>query len=288
LSNVAQNNSIPVRTGIGLRAEHLQYIAENYPDVPWLETHSENYFFMGGLDYERILAISNHYPMSFHGVGLSLGSAEGVSINHLKKLRGLFDLVKPVLISDHVSWSVLGGHYYNDLFPLPYNQESLDIMSSNISKTQDYLGRQILVENPSAYIEFENTDMAEWDFLSKVQKNTSCGILFDVNNIYVSMTNSGQDPWTYLQHIAGLDIQEIHLAGYFEEVNDEGNVLIDNHGSRVKKQVWQLYEDVIKSIGPIPTMIEWDDNVPELSVLMEEAVTADKILEKYKSYDIAS
>lgn len=271
---------IPVNAGIGLRFRHHQAVIDTRPDIAWLEVHTENY--MGGGTTPRCLdAIRRDYPVSLHGTGLSLGSAEGLDIAHLCRVRDAVDRFEPGLVSEHLSWSVAGGGYLADLLPLPMTDEALRVVCRHVDQVQTCLKRRILVENPSTYLRFRHSTMPEWEFLSQVAQRTGCGILCDVNNIYVSAGNHGWDAMTYLCTLPPAAIGEIHLAGHSIRQLDQGRSLrIDDHGSRVAPEVWALYRQALKRFGPVPTLIEWDTGVPPLEVLMEEAATAEALLEE--------
>ena len=268
-----------VDTGIGLRAPHVREVLATRPQIPWLEVHAENY--MGGGAAPRDLdAIRQDYPISIHGVGLSLGSAHGIDARHLERLRSLVDRIQPRLVSEHLSWSVAGGAYLNHLLPLPYTAESLTVLATNVDRTQSALGRRILVENPSSYLRFGHSTVPEAEFLAELSRRTGCGILCDVNNVYVSAHNFGWDAEQYLATLPTGAIGEIHLAGHSTNDLEGGGgrtILIDDHGSRVTPDVWALYRRALERFGPVPTLIEWDSNIPALAVLLEEAATADRI-----------
>jgi uncharacterized protein len=270
VSNNDDYKPIPFSAGIGLRHPHFKEILYNKPDIGWLEIHPENFFGDGqGLEY--LEEISKIYPISFHCVGLSLGSYDSVSKEHLKKLRQLTNRFKPALISDHVSWSVSGNAHLNDLLPLPYNNESLGYISDNIKKTQEFLGRQILVENPTAYLRFKASTITEPDFLTSIVDNTGCKLLLDINNVYVNSQNHKFDPKKYIDLISANMIGEIHLAGHQRnKIDDSRSIIIDSHNNKVCDAVWQLYDYCIKRNGKFPTLIEWDDDIPDLRVLISE------------------
>ena len=273
---------IPAKAGVGLRFLHHQAVAEERPDVAWFEVHTENY--MGGGSAPRYLeAIRRNYPISLHGVGLSLGSAEGLDAAHLARVRSVVERVEPGLVSEHLSWSVSGGTYLADLLPLPMTEEALGIVCRHVDQVQACLKRRILVENPSTYLRFRHSTIPEWEFLAQVAQSTGCGILCDVNNIYVSASNHGWDAMTYLCALPPAAIGEIHLAGHSVRQLEHGRTLhIDDHGARVAPEVWSLYREALKRFGPVPTLIEWDTGVPPLEILMEEAATAEAGLEKQR------
>jgi hypothetical protein len=262
--------------GIGLRSAHMAEIMETRPAIGFLEVHAENYMTdspaVGALE-----ALRRDYPISIHGVGLSLGSAGALDREHLSRFRALVDRIDPDLVSEHLSWSGLPGTYLNDLLPLPYTEESLDVVSAHIDEAQASLGRRLLIENPSAYLRFRHSTIAEADFLAEVVSRTGCGILCDVNNLYVNADNFGFDPWAYLAALPPRAIGEIHLAGHHRGDVDGRSILIDDHGSTVAKPVWDLYAHALDRFGPKPTLIEWDSRLPALSVLVGEARYADRI-----------
>ena len=273
-----ERSLIPASAGIGLRFQHHREVRDTRPDVAWLEVHSENYM-GGGTPVAYLEAIRRDYPVSFHGVGLSLGSAERIDDVHLDRLDRLIGRFEPDLVSEHLSWSLAGGIYLADLLPLPMTEEALDIVCRNVDAAQDRLGRRILIENPSTYLKFRHSSIPEWEFLAAVASRTGCGLLCDVNNIYVSACNHGWDPVTYLRALPRHAIGEIHLAGHAVREVGNGVVLrIDDHGSRVCSEVWSLYRDALALFGPVPTLIEWDTNVPPLEVLLAEARRAERFL----------
>jgi uncharacterized protein (UPF0276 family) len=275
--------TLPAVAGIGLRTPHMAALAaedKNAPlTTPWVEVHSENFLCAGGPRLAMLDAIAARYPLSCHGVGLSLGSAEGLDPAHLARLRKLFDRVKPVALSEHLSWSVSGGVYLNDLLPLPYTEETLAVVCRNVAAAQEAFGRQILIENPSVYLSFPGSTMSEAAFLARLTERTGCGLLLDVNNVYVSAENNALDATDYLASVPAAAVGEIHLAGHSISDDGEGRLLIDTHSTRVCDEVWRLYAGVIARIGPRPTLIEWDLDIPALDVLLSEAATAQSILD---------
>lgn len=270
---------IPARAGVGLRFRHHRTVLDERPAVAWFEVHTENY--MGGGPATQYLdAIRRDHPVSLHGVGLSLGSAEGLDSAHLARVSEVAARVQPGLVSEHLAWSVVGGTYLADLLPLPMTEEALDVVCRNVDRMQTALGRRILVENPSTYLRFAHSTIPEWEFLAHLAQRTGCGLLCDVNNIYVSACNHDWNPLTYLDALPPTAIGEIHLAGHSVKQLKGGGVLrIDDHGSRVEPPVWALYAAALQRFGPVPTLIEWDTDVPPLDVLIEEAATADSALE---------
>ena len=271
---VPLSNGAPPPAGIGFRAPHEADILAAPPSVGFFEVHAENY--MGGGTPARVLArLRRERPISLHGVGLSLGSAEGLDPAHLARLARLVERTEPFLVSEHLSWSVAGGVYLNDLLPLPYTEEALAIVADNIEAAQEWLRRPILVENPSAYLRFAASTIPEAEFLGALARRTGCGILCDVNNIHVSAANLGGDAFAYLAALPAEAVGEIHLAGHAVVDADGASILIDDHGSAVSAEVWALYEAAVRHFPHAPALVEWDSNLPELSVLLAEAAQAD-------------
>jgi uncharacterized protein (UPF0276 family) len=280
LSAASINDASPisVKAGIGLRFQHHQAVVESKPDVAWMEIHTENYM-GGGTPLRYLDAVRRDYPISLHGVGLSLGSAESLDLAHLERIRQVTERIEPVLMSEHIAWSVVGGTYLADLLPLPMTEEALTVVCRHVEQTQTCLKRRILVENPSTYLTFGHSTIPEWEFIAAVAERTGCGILCDVNNIYVSAHNHGWNASTYLAALPPAKIGEIHLAGHSVRPLADGSTLrIDDHGSRVIAEVWALYEQALACFGPRPTLIEWDNQVPPLDVLIDEARQADRRL----------
>ena len=271
---------IPASAGIGLRAPHYQDLIETRPNIGWLEVHSENYFGDGGAPLHYLERARELYPVSLHGVGLSLGSTDPLNREHLRRLKRLIDAVEPGLVSEHLCWSSVEGRYLNDLLPLPYTEEALAHVAARVADTQDFLGRQILIENLSSYLQYRHSTIPEWDFLAAVAERADCGILLDVNNIYVSARNHKFDPAEYLRAIPATRVHELHLAGHMVRRYDDGEILIDTHNARVSDAVWTLYRDTLARVGAKPTLIEWDSELPALSALVEEARTANRLIEQ--------
>lgn len=269
---------IPAAAGIGLRHPHLPAFLDGRPAVAWLEVHSENFLAAGGPRRQALRRIRADYPVSCHGVGLSLGSVEGLDDAHLARLRDLFAEMEPGLVSEHVAWSVAEGDYLNDLLPLPYTHEALDVLCRNIDRAQEVFGRRILVENPSTYLEFAAAQMSEPEFLSETVRRTGCSLLLDVNNVFVSAANHGFDPHAYLDALPAEAVGEIHVAGHAETEIEGHRLLIDDHGSRVSAGVWELLAAAVARSGPVPVLVEWDTAVPALEVLLGEAAHAQHIL----------
>lgn len=274
---------IPARAGIGLRADHYAAVLESRPDIGWLEVHPENYFGAGGKPLYFLEQIRTFYPLSLHGVGLSLGSTDPLNSTHLEKLKALIHRFEPALVSEHVSWGSVGGRFLNDLLPLPYTEEALTHMVDRITQVQDYLGRQILVENISSYLRYQHETISEWEFVAALAERSGCGLLLDVNNIFVNACNHNFDPMAFLQGIPRTPVQEIHLAGFTINRLDDGEVLIDTHNQPVCAAVWDLYRQTVQRFGAIPTLIEWDTDLPPLQTLIDEAGRADAILEEHNA-----
>ncbi|RMF08192.1 MAG: DUF692 domain-containing protein, partial [Alphaproteobacteria bacterium] len=251
------------------------------PEVGWFEIHTENYMGAGGPAQTLLAKVAADYPLSCHGVGLSLGSAEGLDSDHLERVAAVIERYQPTLVSEHLSWCRARGDYLNDLLPLPLTREALEVTAGNIDRFQDRIGRQVLVENPSSYLEFEISEMSEPEFLSELVARTGCGILLDINNIYVSAHNNGWDAEAYLRAIPADAVGEFHLAGHATRTGEGWQLLIDDHGSRVPEAVWSLYEQALTLIGRRPTLIEWDTNVPSLTTLVDEASQAQRLLDRY-------
>lgn len=270
---------IPAAAGIGLRAPHYLDVLETRPDIGWLEVHSENYFGDGGLPLYYLSKIRTDYPISLHGVGLSLGSTDPLNMRHLEKLTRLVDRIDPCAISDHLAWNSINGRYLNDLLPLPYTEESLRHVTQRVQQAQEYLGRQILIENISSYLEYNASTIPEWEFIVELAKRSGCGLLLDINNVFVAACNHGFDPLKYLNHIPAYLVEEIHLAGFTEKWLNDDVLLIDTHNQPVSFEVWALYGGTLGRFGAKPTLIEWDTDFPALDVLLGEAYKAQRFLE---------
>ena len=266
--------SLPAAAGIGLRSPHVREVIERRPPIAWLEVHSENYFADGGPVLATLDRIRADYPLSLHGVGMSLGSADPLDPAHLAKLKRLADRVEPSAVSEHLCWSGIDGRHFNDLLPLPYTPEALAHVCARVERVQDVLGRPILVENVSSYYAFPESTIPECEFVAAVAARTGCRLLVDVNNIYVNARNHGLDPHAYLAAIPPTAVAEIHLAGF----DASGPIVIDTHGAPIAPEVWRLYEEAVERFGRVPTLIEWDTDIPELAVLEHEAATAQAVL----------
>ncbi len=269
---------IPDRAGVGLKTEHASAILEHRPSLGWFEVHPENYMVPGGPRHATLEAVRERYPLSLHGVALSLGGAERLDREHLRALRALVDRYEPGLVSEHLAWSAHDGVYFADLLPAPLSAEALDRLCANIDEAQDALGRQILIENPSNYLRLPDSDIPELEFLVAAARRTGCGLLVDVSNVYVSAANIGYDADAYIDALPVELIGEVHLAGHAVEEADGRRLLIDNHGAAVAQAVWALYARLIARSGPRPTLIEWDTDIPNWRVLHAEARKADDYL----------
>ena len=268
-----------LRAGIGLRAIHHEEVVARVPSVGWFEAHSENYFARGGSPREVLAQVRRNYPLSLHGVGLSLGSTDPLDADHLGQVVRLTRELEPMLVSEHLSWGSAGGRFTNDLLPLPYTEEALRHMVARVSQVQDALGRQLLIENVSSYLQFVSSQIDEWDFLAALSQKSGCGLLLDVNNVYVSAMNHGFDPLHYLNRIPRDRVREMHLAGHSIHTVGGREIRIDTHGTPVCDEVWALYSVALERFGPVPALIEWDTDIPALDVLVAEARKADHIME---------
>lgn len=276
---VAMENTLPVRAGIGLKPEHFQTILAEKPDLGFFEIHAENYMVAGGPFHYYLTRIRELYPLSIHGVGLSIGSERPLDEAHLDRLSALIDRYQPQSFSEHLAWAGHGGTFLNDLLPLPYNNNTLQLVCDHIDQVQNRLKRTMLLENPATYVEFKSSDRSETDFIKEILHHTGCGLLLDVNNVYVSCTNHGRDPYAYIKALSQQKIGEIHLAGFAQEIDAMGApLLIDSHGSPIADAVWQLYDFAIAVIGATPTLIERDNNIPSLEVMQFEANQAEQRL----------
>jgi len=276
---------IPAIAGVGLKPQHYEEILSLGPKaiapIGWFEVHTENYMGDGGPPHHYLEKIRQDYPLSMHGVGLSLGTAEGLNQDHLRGVKNVVDRYQPALVSEHISWSIANGVYLNDLIPLPYTAETMKIIGDNIDLVQNFLGRQILVENPSSYLLFKSSDREEPDFINEILANTGCGLLLDVNNVYVSCQNHGWDARDYIARLKPETVGEIHLAGHAVKEWHGQTLRIDDHGSNVSREVWDLYVYTLSLMGPKPSLIEWDSNIPSLMTLQQEAERANSLLRKF-------
>jgi len=279
LPSPCARDRIPPRGGVRLKAEHYRTILETLPDIGFFEVHAENYMGAGGPPHRYLSAIRERYKLSLHGVGLSIGADRPLDGEHLQRLKQLIERYKPGLFSEHLAWSSHDTGFLNDLLPVPYTAETLVRVAGHIDQVQNALGRQMLLENPSTYLAFGESTYSEIDFIAEVVRRTGCGLLLDVNNVYVASTNQQWDPIAYIDAYPLAHVQEIHLAGYTREADDKGRpLLIDTHNRPVDEIVWDLYAYAVGLIGPVPTLIEWDADVPAWPTLKQEAERAEAIM----------
>jgi uncharacterized protein (UPF0276 family) len=279
LPSSPEKDRIPPRGGVGLKAEHYRTIVETRPDIGFFEVHAENYMGAGGPPHRYLSAIREAYPLSLHGVGLSIGADRPLDREHLQRLKQLIARYAPGLFSEHLAWSTHDAGFFNDLLPVPYTSETLLRVAEHIDEVQSFLGRHMLLENPSTYLAFAESTYSEIDFIAEVVRRTGCGLLLDVNNVYVASTNQQWDPIAYIDAYPLAHVQEIHLAGYTREADDKGRpLLIDTHNRPVDEIVWDLFAHTVGRIGPVPTLIEWDADVPAWPILKQEAERAEAIM----------
>ncbi|APO70761.1 xylose isomerase domain-containing protein (plasmid) [Rhizobium gallicum] len=272
-------SAMPKRAGVGLKAEHYRTIMETSPDIGFFEVHAENYMGAGGPPHRYLSAIRERYPLSLHGVGLSIGAGRPLDKDHLARLKQLIDRYSPALFSEHLAWSSHDVGFLNDLLPLPYTDTTLTRVVEHIDRVQEFIGRQMLLENPSTYLAFTESTWGETDFIAEIVRRTGCGLLLDVNNVHVACTNQEWNPIAYLDAYPLSHVQEIHLAGFAPDADEEGRpLLIDAHDRPVEEIVWELFAHTIERIGPVATLIEWDANVPDWPVLRAEAERAELIM----------
>ena len=272
---------VPARAGIGLRSPHHAAILETASPPAWLEVHTENYFHAGGPAVRALERARARYPLSLHGVGLGLGSADPIDRDHLELVRDAVRRYEPGLVSEHACWGHVDGEHFNDLLPLPYTEEAVEHLAARVREVQDFLGRQILVENLSAYVSFASSQLTEGEFLAAVVERSGCGLLLDVNNACVNAANLGLDLDAFFAALPGRAVQEIHLAGHSRRRVGTRELLIDDHGSAVCDDVWAWYDDALRRFGPVPTLIEWDNDVPPLATLLAEAARAEQRLQRH-------
>lgn len=276
------NEPMPKQCGIGLRSPHLKDLLKKKYKNLWIEIHPENYFSDGGEHIDIIYKLRQDYPISFHCLGFSLGSFQDINLEYGNKIKTLAKKLQPFLISDHASWSRLDKVFTHDLLPIVYTKASLKNFIKNINQTQDLLGRKILIENPSSYLNFLQSDMQEWEFLSQASKQSDCGILLDVNNIFVNSKNHNFNTTDYLNFISDLDVQEIHLAGHHINIEKNIKIYIDDHGSVISDPVWKIFKQSLKLFSKARTLIEWDTNIPDINTLLAEATKAQNIIDNTK------
>ena len=280
----AQVPGLPLRAGLGLKNEHFIEVLETSPDIGFFEVHAENYMVAGGPFHHYLGLIREHYPLSLHGVGLSIGGEGPLNREHLARLAALIERYQPHSFSEHLAWSSHGPVFLNDLLPLAYDAATLQRVCEHIDQVQSTLKRPMLLENPSTYLQFQHSTLDETDFISQIIRRTGCGLLLDVNNVYVSCINHQRDPLAYIDALPLFAVGEIHLAGFAEDTDSLGDrLLIDDHGAPIDNEVWQLYEQVLTRVGPVPTLIERDNQVPAFHVLQAEAQQAEWHLSQVRS-----
>ncbi|MDE0590165.1 DUF692 domain-containing protein [Halocynthiibacter sp. C4] len=271
---------LPDSAGVGYKPQHFSEIMNDASPVEWLEIHAENYMGDGGRPIAQLRALSERFPISVHGVGLSIGGEGPLDRDHLDRLKHLIDWLQPASFSEHLAWSTHDMGFMNDLLPLPYTEETLARICEHIDHVQEHVGRRMLLENPSAYLNFAETQIPETEFLRETAARTGCGLLFDVNNVFISATNQKTDPYSYIDAFPLDLVSEIHLAGHEEDTDENGDpLLIDSHGTPVAEPVWEMYRYTIKRGGAKPSLIEWDNDVPEWQTLASEAARATQVLQ---------
>lgn len=269
---------LPSLPGVGFKPEHFAAIRADAAGIGFFEVHAENYMGAGGLPHSQLGTIRADYALSIHGVGLSIGGTRGLDRDHLARLRCLCDRYQPESFSEHLAWSSHGASYLNDLLPMPYTAETLRLVCDHVDQVQEALGRQMLLENPATYLCFAQSTIPETEFLNDVARQTGCGLLLDLNNVFVSCTNHGTDPRAWLAALPLHLVGEIHLGGHDAEELPSGLLLIDSHGTAVADPVWALFAEVITKLGPVPTLVEWDNDLPDWPVLAAEAARAGEIM----------
>lgn len=270
---------VPNRAGVGFKAQHLDGILKDPDSIGWIEIHAENYMGEGGRPIAQLRHLRERFAVSCHGVGLSIGAEGPLDTDHLARLKKLVNWLEPGLFSEHLAWSTHDSHFLNDLLPVPYTQATVDRVVAHINQVQDTVGRQMLLENPSTYVAFAQSDRSEIDFLREVAERSGCGLLLDVNNVFVSATNQNYSPEGYIDAFPTERVAELHLGGHEQDADDFGaTLLIDSHSRPVVDPVWALYEYTLAKAGPCPTLIEWDNDIPEWEVLAREAARADQLL----------
>jgi len=266
--------------GVGFRSNHFEYIEENKPNIPWFEVLIDNYMMDAGSSLYYLAQAAEAYPLTFHGVGMSLGSVEQLNLDYLSKLKQLIKQFDPVYVSDHLCWTSVNGYHSHDLLPMPYTDEAINVVVQHIKQAQDFLERRILLENASSYLSFKDSVMQEWEFLKIIAEEADCDILLDINNMYVSAVNHNMDAMAYLEHVPIERVKEMHLAGY----TDMGTHLLDTHGEPVHEPVWELYKKALNKFGAVPTLIEWDNDIPDFPVLQAEAGKAEAIMQQARKH----
>jgi len=267
--------SLPNAPGVGYKPQHFNDLRTDPGPVTWIEVHAENYMGDGGRPHAQLRALSERFALSVHGVGLSIGGQDPLDVDHLARLKKLCDWAQPASFSEHLAWSTHGAEFMNDLLPLPYTETTLTYVASHIAQVQDVLGRQMLLENPSSYLAFESSDLSETDFLAELVRKTGCGLLLDVNNVFISSTNLGLSPQAYIDAYPTDHVGELHVGGHDEDTDDTGApLLIDSHGKAVVDPVWSLLDYTLEQTGPKPVLVEWDNDVPDWATLRDEATRA--------------
>lgn len=278
-ASVSRVGALPARGGLGLKPEHFQTILEHLPALGFFEIHAENYMVAGGPFHHYLTRIRSHYPLSIHGVGLSIGGAAPPDEAHLDRLAALLERYAPQSFSEHLACSSHGGAFFNDLLPAPYNAGTLNRVCEHIDRVQERLGRRMLIENPATYVEFVESTLGEGEFITELVRRTGCGLLLDINNVHVSCVNHGRDPHAFIQTLPLAATGQIHLAGFAEDVDADGHpLLIDSHGAPVAEAVWELFRTVVQQLGPLPTLIERDNDIPAFPVLLAEARRAEAVM----------
>lgn len=266
---------LPTGIGLGLRTSHYTHIESQLPPIPWFEVLSDNYLSLSGPSFYHLEKIRAHYPITLHGVGMSLGSTDPLNFDYLKKLKTLIQHTKPLLVSDHLSWTSLNGQYFHELLPLPYTEEAILHTANRIQQVQDFLGQQIMIENVSNYLQYKHSILPEWEFLQAVADTANCLILLDINNIYVSAYNNHFSPEKYIENLSAQRVTQFHLAGF----TNHGDYLLDTHGETIHDPVLNLYQLALKKFGPLAAIVEWDNNVPDFLTLQNEAQRAQKVMD---------
>ncbi|MEM9577055.1 MAG: DUF692 domain-containing protein [Pseudomonadota bacterium] len=280
LDTSRQNDRLPSAPGVGYKPQHFNDLMRDPGPVAWIEIHAENYMGDGGRPHAQLRALQERFALSVHGVGLSIGGQQPLDLDHLDRLHTLVARTSPASFSEHLAWSTHGAEFLNDLLPLPYTNSTLDHVASHITQVQDKLGRQMLLENPSSYLAFDESTWSETDFLTELVKRTGCGLLLDVNNVFISATNLGYSPQSYIDAYPLHAVGEIHVGGHDEDTDDQGApLLIDSHGKPVVDPVWSLLDYCLTKSGPRPVLVEWDTDVPDWPVLRAEAERAEKALQ---------
>jgi len=281
-------SDLPARGGVGLKPAHYRTILKTSPDLGFFEVHAENYMGAGGPPHRYLTAIRERYPLSLHGVGLSIGADQPLDRDHLARLKALIERYRPQAFSEHLAWSSHGGRFLNDLLPLPYTNETLRRVVAHVDQVQDGLGVQMLLENPSTYVAFAESTWSEPDFIAEVVRRTGCALLLDVNNVHVSATNQGWDARDYIGALPLGSVREIHLAGHAADADDAGRpLLIDTHDAPVAGPVWALYAWAIERLGPTPTLIEWDSKIPPWPTLQAEAEQAEEVMSGFPKMELS-